>query len=83
MIGLLKEKDEIEKLQQEYKKLAETGFKIDTSSTIESPEEELILEGVNHNFYAAFLIKRFSNRLPYHENISPSTITVCALSVNY
>jgi hypothetical protein len=26
------------------KKLAETGFKIDTSSTIESPEEELILK---------------------------------------
>jgi hypothetical protein len=44
MIGLLKEKDEIEKLQQEYKKLAETGFKTDTRPTIECPEEELILE---------------------------------------
>jgi hypothetical protein len=44
MIGLLKEKNEIEKLQQEYKKLAETAFKVDTNSTIETPEEELILE---------------------------------------
>jgi hypothetical protein len=44
MIGLLKEKNEIEKLIQEYKKLSETGFKIVSSSTIEAPEEELILE---------------------------------------
>jgi hypothetical protein len=39
---LLKE-NEIEKLQQEYKKLAETAFKVDTNSTIET-REELILE---------------------------------------
>jgi hypothetical protein len=44
MIGLLKEKNEIEKLQQEYKKLAETAFKVDSGNTIETPEEELILE---------------------------------------
>jgi hypothetical protein len=44
MIGLLKEKNEIEKLQQEYKKLAETDFGVNTDSKIETPEVELILE---------------------------------------
>jgi hypothetical protein len=44
MIGLLKEKNEIEKLIQEYKKLAETAFKVDTDSAIKTPDEELILE---------------------------------------
>jgi hypothetical protein len=54
MIGLLKEKNEIEKLQQEYKKLAETAFKVDTNSTIETPEEELTrrMRGINQiKFY--------------------------------
>ena len=44
MIGLLKEKNEIEKLQQEYKKLAETNFKVEANIKVEIPEEELILE---------------------------------------
>ncbi|MFQ3174540.1 MAG: hypothetical protein ACI87N_002021 [Flavobacteriales bacterium] len=44
MIGLLKEKNEIEKLQQEYKKLTETGFKVVADSKIEITEEELVLE---------------------------------------
>jgi hypothetical protein len=44
MIGLLKEKNEIEKLQQEYKKLAETAFKVDLNIISEIPEEELVLE---------------------------------------
>jgi hypothetical protein len=44
MIGLLKEKNEIEKLQQEYKKLAETHFNVDTKSKTKILEEELVLE---------------------------------------
>lgn len=44
MIGLLKEKNEIEKLQQEYKKLAEAAFKDDSNSKNEIPEEELTLD---------------------------------------
>lgn len=42
MIGLLKEKNEVEKLQQEYRKLAEVNFKVDAK--IEVPQEELVLE---------------------------------------
>lgn len=44
MIGLLKEKNEIEKLQEEYKRLAETAFNVDAGSKNEIPEQELILE---------------------------------------
>jgi hypothetical protein len=44
MIGLLKETNEIEKLQQEYKKLAETHFNVDTTPKTKTLEEELILE---------------------------------------
>ena len=44
MIGLLKEKNEIEKLQEEYKKLAETNFKVDARIKTEIPDEELVLE---------------------------------------
>ena len=44
MIGLLQEKNEIEKLQQEYKKLAETNFIVDETPKNEIPEDELILE---------------------------------------
>ncbi|EIA09022.1 hypothetical protein [Flavobacterium frigoris] len=43
MIGLLKEKNEIEKLQQEYKKLAETHFNVEPKSKTKIPEE-LVLE---------------------------------------
>lgn len=44
MIGLLQEKNEIEKLKEEYKKLAETNFKVVTTPKIEITEKELILE---------------------------------------
>jgi hypothetical protein len=44
MIGLLKEKNEIEKLQEEYKKLADTNFKVDATIKTEIPKEELVLE---------------------------------------
>lgn len=44
MIGLLKEKNEIEKLQEEYKRLAKTNFKVYATIATENPEEELILE---------------------------------------
>lgn len=44
MIGLLKEKNEIEKLQEEYKRLAKTAFNVDADSKNEIPEQELILE---------------------------------------
>jgi len=44
MIGLLKEKNEIEKLQEEYKRLAETAFNVDADSKNEIPEQELTLE---------------------------------------
>lgn len=44
MIGLLKEKNEIEKLQEEFKKLAETNFKVEATIKTEIPEEELVLE---------------------------------------
>jgi hypothetical protein len=40
----LKEKNEIEKLQQEYKKLTETAFKVVADSKIEITKEALILE---------------------------------------
>ena len=43
-MGLLSGKNEIEKLQKEYKKLAETNFKENNTPTIKTPEEELILE---------------------------------------
>jgi hypothetical protein len=44
MIGLLKEKNEIEKLIQEYKKLAETAFIVSVNAISEIPEEELVCE---------------------------------------
>jgi hypothetical protein len=44
MIGLLKEKSEIEKLQQEYRKLATANFKVNAKIEIEIPEEEVVLE---------------------------------------
>lgn len=44
MIGLLKEKNEIEKLQEEYKRLAKTDFNVDADTKNEIPEQELILE---------------------------------------
>jgi len=44
MIGLLKEKNEIEKLQQEYKKLAARNFKVTAKIEIEIAEEEVALE---------------------------------------
>ena len=44
MIGLLKEKNEIEKLQEEFKKLAERNFKVEATIKTEIPEEELVLE---------------------------------------
>ncbi|MBC5839274.1 hypothetical protein [Flavobacterium muglaense] len=44
MIGLLKEKNEIEKLQEEYKKLAKTNFIVAKTPKNEIPEEELVLE---------------------------------------
>jgi hypothetical protein len=43
MIGLLKEKSEIEKLKEEYQKLVEHNFNIEITNT-ETILEELILE---------------------------------------
>ena len=44
MIGLLKEKNEIEKLQQEYKKIAKTDFIFGVNVISEIPEKELVRE---------------------------------------
>lgn len=44
MIGLLKEKNEIEKLQEEFKKLVNTNLSVPTNLKIEILEQELILE---------------------------------------
>jgi hypothetical protein len=43
MIGLLKEKSEIEKLKKEYQTLAEQNFNIE-KKTAETVIEELVLE---------------------------------------
>lgn len=43
-MGLLSEKNEIEKLQKEFKKLAETNFIATKTPKNEIPEEELVLE---------------------------------------
>ena len=43
MIGLLKEKSEIEKLKKEYQTLAEQNFNIEKTPT-ETVMEELVLE---------------------------------------
>ncbi len=43
-MGLLSEKNEIEKLQKEYKKLAETNFTENNPLKIEIFKKELILE---------------------------------------